>query len=213
MAHKSTASRSVEGLDIQQAIDNIRDQLDEDDTALPAMKAFIEMLILVVSLLLNRSNLNRSNLNSLNSSKPPATDPNRMKPTRKKSDKKPGGQPGHRGSTLQTYDDPDFIEVLSVDRRCLPKGQYHDEGFEVRQVVDIDIARIVTEYRAQVLIDDHGKRFVASFPETVTRPIQYGSQIKAHSVYLSQYQLLPYQRIQDYFKDQLGDSLKYGVHC
>jgi transposase len=205
MAHKSTASRSVEGLDIQQAIDNIRDQLDEDDTASPAMKASIEMLILVVSLLLNQSNLN-----SRNSSKPPATDPNRMKPTRKKSDKKPGGQPGHRGSTLQTYDDPDFIEVLSVDRRCLPKGQYHDEGFEVRQVVDIDIARIVTEYRAQVLIDDHGKRFVASFPETVTRPIQYGSQIKAHSVYLSQFQLLPYQRIQDYFKDQLGIPLSTG---
>jgi transposase len=205
MAHKSTASRSVEGLDIQQAIDNIRDQLDEDDTASPAMKASIEMLILVISLLLNRSNLN-----SRNSSKPPATDPNRMKPTRKKSDKKSGGQPGHRGSTLHTYDDPDFIEVLSVDRRCLPKGQYHDEGFEVRQVVDIDIARIVTEYRAQVLIDDHGKRFVASFPETVTRPIQYGSQIKAHSVYLSQYQLLPYQRIQDYFKDQLGIPLSTG---
>jgi transposase len=72
MAHKSTASRSVEGLDIQQAIDNIRDQLDEDDIASPAMKASIEMLILVISLLLNRSNLN-----SRNSSKTPATDPNR----------------------------------------------------------------------------------------------------------------------------------------
>ncbi len=169
MAHKSTVSRSVEGLDIQLAIDNIRDQLDQDDDASPAMRASIEVLIPVVSLLLNRFNLN-----SRNSSKPPTTDPNRMKPSRTKSDKQPSGQPGHRGSTLQPYDDPDFIEVLSVDRRCLPKGQYHEKGFEVRQVVDIDIARIVTEYRAQVLIDGHGKRFVASFPEAVTRPIQYG---------------------------------------
>jgi transposase len=87
---------------------------------------------------------------------------------------------------------------------------FTNEGFEVRQVVDIDIARIITEYRAQVLIDDHGKRFVASFPETVTRPIQYGSQIKAHSVYLSQFQLLPYKRIQDYFKNQLGIPLSTG---
>jgi transposase len=165
MAHKSTVSRSVEGLDIQQAIDNICGQMDQDDTASPAIRASIEMLILVVSLLLNRSGLN-----SRNSSKPPAADPNRMKPSRTKSDKNPGGQPGHRGSTLRPYDDPDFIELLSVDRRCLPKGQYHEKGFEVRQVVDIDIARIVTEYRAQVLIDGHGKRFVASFPESVSRP-------------------------------------------
>lgn len=205
MVNKSTASRSVEGLDIQQAIDNIRDLLEQDEVASPALRASIEMLILVVSLLLNRSNLN-----SRNSSKPPATDPNRMKPSRKKSDKKPGGQPGHRGSTLQPYDDPDFIEVLSIDRRRLPKGQYNEKGFEVRQVVDIDIARIVTEYRAQVLIDGNGKRYVANFPESVTRPIQYGSQIKAHSVYLSQFQLLPYQRIQDYFQDQLGIPLSTG---
>lgn len=205
MVNKSKTTRSVEGLDIQQAIDNIRDQLEQDEAASPAMRASIEMLILVVSLLLNRSNLN-----SRNSSKPPAADPNRMKPSRKKSDKKPGGQPGHRGIILQIYDDPDFIEMLSVDRRYLPKGQYDEKGFEVRQVVDIDIARIVTEYRAQVLIDGNGKRYVASFPESVTRPIQYGSQIKAHSVYLSQFQLLPYQRIQDYFQDQLGIPLSTG---
>jgi hypothetical protein len=37
MAHKSTVSRSVEGLDIQQAIDNIRDQREQDEAASPAM--------------------------------------------------------------------------------------------------------------------------------------------------------------------------------
>ena len=205
MATKSRAVQSVEGIDIQQAMDNIRGQLDQDKSISPAMRASIDMLILVVSLLANRFNLN-----SRNSSKPPASDPNRVKSPRRKSGKKPGGQPGHRGSTLQPYDDPDFIELLSIDRRSLPKGDYQDAGFETRQVVDIDISRIVTEYRAQVLIDDQGQRFVASFPEFVTRPIQYGSQIKAHSVYLSQFQLLPYQRIQDYFQDQLGIPLSTG---
>jgi hypothetical protein len=43
--------------------------------------------------------------------------------------------------------------------------------------VDIDIARIVFEYRAQVLIDGNEKHYVASFLESVKRPIQYGSQI------------------------------------
>ena len=48
---------------------------------------------------------------------------------------------------------------------------YQYAGFEMRQVVDIDISRIVTEFRAQVLVDNHGQRFAASFPEFVTRSI------------------------------------------
>ena len=51
---------------------------------------------------------------------------------------------------------------------------------------------------------------MANFPASITRPIQYGAQIKAHAVYLSQFQLLPYQRIQDYFQDQLGIPLSTG---
>lgn len=77
-------------------------------------------------------------------------------------------------------------------------------------MVDIEISQIITEYRAQVLINESGQRFVAAFPDDITRPIQYGHQIEAHSVYLSQYQLLPYKRIQVYFKDQLDIPLSAG---
>jgi hypothetical protein len=54
----------------------------------------------------------RLNQNSRNSSKPPSTDflfkekPN-PKSRRKKSGKKPGGQEGHPGSTLDMVNDPD----------------------------------------------------------------------------------------------------------
>jgi hypothetical protein len=44
LAHKSTESRSVEGLDIQQAIDLIRDQLEQDEAALQTMRASIESI-------------------------------------------------------------------------------------------------------------------------------------------------------------------------
>jgi transposase len=77
-------------------------------------------------------------------------------------------------------------------------------GFETRQVFDIDISRVVTEYRAQILEDEKGNRFIAPFPEGVSKAVQYGTGIKAHSVYMSQFQLVPYNRIQDYFTDQLG---------
>ena len=60
--------------------------------------------------------------------------------------------------------DPDEVTELKIDRRTLPKGsQYREVGHESRQVIDIDISRFVTEYRAQILEDSQGNRFVASF--------------------------------------------------
>jgi hypothetical protein len=35
-------------------------------------------------------------------------------------------------------------------------------------------------------------------------------QVKAHSVYLSQYQLIPYNRVQEYFADQLQIPIAEG---
>jgi hypothetical protein len=54
----------------------------------------------------------RLNQNSQNSSKPPSTDvfcgeKPKPKSTRKKSGKKPGGQEGHPGKTLEMFENPD----------------------------------------------------------------------------------------------------------
>ena len=49
-----------------------------------------------------------------------------------------------------------------------------------------------------------GSGLLGEFPQGVNGPIQYGVGVKAHAVYLSQYQLLPYNRIEEYFSDQLG---------
>jgi transposase len=76
-------------------------------------------------------------------------------------------------------------------------------GYDCRQVFDIDIRRLVTEYRAQILQDQNGQRFTAPFPTHVSKAVQYGNGVKAQAVYLSQYQLIPYQRVQEQFQDQL----------
>lgn len=192
-------------INIADALENTRQELDRDESVSPGLKSAIELLILIVTLLSQQLGLN-----SRNSSKPPSTDPHRKKASRAKGDRKPGGQPGHRGVTLEPFDDPDHIQRIAIDRRTLPKGDYRDGGYERRQVIDIDISRVVTEYQAQILINEAGQRFVAEFPDKVSRPAQYGDSIKAHSVYLSQYQLLPYNRVIDYFSDQLGIPLSEG---
>lgn len=196
---------TIDNIDVEKTVQSVRSLLEREKHLSPALKAALEVLLMLVAALLNRLNLN-----SRNSSKPPSTDPNRPRNTKAGSPRKPGGQKGHVGTTLKPVPEPDEIRLLEIDRRALPKGCYRDAGYEARQVFDLDISRVVTEYRAQVLVDEQGNRFVATFPEGVSRPAQYGNAIKAHAVYLSQFQLLPYARIEEYFREQLEIPISSG---
>jgi transposase len=195
----------IDNIDIEATIEKAQALINRDEHLPAAIKSMFEVLILIISLLANRLNLN-----STNSSKPPSSDPNRKKKPRPKTGKKKGGQKGHVGITLKKVDDPDIIEPIPIDRRTLPTGRYHEVDYEARQVFDIDISRVVTEYRAQVLEDENGNRYVAPFPDGVTKAVQYGTGLKAHAVYLSQFQLIPYNRIRDYFADQLHIPISEG---
>ena len=179
--------------------------LDEDQSVSPALKASIELLLLLVTLLVNRLGLN-----SNNSSKPPSSDPNRVKKKKEPSTRKPGGQKGHNGATLKKVEKPDLIKNIPLDRATLPKGDYRVVGYDARQVIDIDISQVVTEYRAQILEGADGNRYTAPFPEGVNRSVQYGINLKSHSVYLSQYQLIPYNRIEETFRDQASIPVSGG---
>ncbi|MDP3903633.1 MAG: IS66 family transposase, partial [Methylococcaceae bacterium] len=201
---------TVDNIDVAATIKKVQQLLAEEPQLSPALRSTLDVLLLVVQLLVNRLSLT-----SRNSSQPPSKDrfPVREK-TAKESAKKPGGQPGRVGTTLKKIDDPDDIEVLTVDRSTLPAGQYHEIGYDCRQVFDIDIRRLVTEYRAQILQDQNGQRFTAPFPTHVSKAVQYGNGVKAQAVYLSQYQLIPYQRVQEQFQDQLRLPISVGsIHA
>ena len=57
--------------------------------------------------------------------------------------------------------------------------------FESRQVFDLEIKIHVTEYRAEVLVDEKNEKFVVESPKGVTQLNQYVNQVKATSVYMS----------------------------
>lgn len=198
----------VQGIEVDQAVKSVREHLDKDSDISVGLRSAIELLLVLVSVLVNAIRLN-----SKNSSKPPSSDPNRKKKKNNgNSDRKPGGQKGHDGTTLERVDNPDEIIDLPVDPDTLPKDRpFHEVGVEIRQVIDIEVNRVVTEYRAQILTDERGNRVVAEFPFGVTRPVQYGNNIKANAVYMSHYQMIPYERITDNFRDQLGLSISAGT--
>ena len=197
---------TVDNIDVEATIKSVQELLAQEPNLSPALRSTLDVLLVVVQLLVNRLTLN-----SRNSSKPPSSDPHRDRDNQSKEGKqKRGGQTGRVGSTLNKVDDPDEIKLLEVDRSTLPLGQYREVGFESRQVFDIEISRIVTEYRAQILENAQGQRFTATFPAQVTKAVQYGNGVKVQAVYWSQFQLIPYQRVQDYFADQIGLPISTG---
>ncbi len=177
----------IESINIEASIQTAKELIAKEKSLSPALKVALDVLLLLVTILANRLGLN-----SKNSSKPPSTDPNRKKKLKEPGDRKPGGQHGHIGTTLKQFPDPDEIKDVHLDRSTLPPGSYRITGYETRQVVDIDFSTFVTEWRAEVIEHQNGKRYVAQFPDDVTRPIQYGVGVKSTAVYMSQYQLIPY---------------------
>ena len=148
----------------------------------------------------------RLDKNSRNSNKPPSTD-EFVKPQsqRKKSGKKTGGQKGHPGHTLKMSDNPDRIIIHRHEhcRECGFNLKEQPAQVERRQVFDIPLPKIeITEHQSSTVSCPHcGLLNKGAFPEEVRQPVQYGKGIIAQIVYLNQYQLIPYNRVVEYFED------------
>ena len=181
---------SIGKINLTKTLESVASLLKEDKTSSPQMRAMMELLVVVINLLITKLGLN-----SKNGSLPPSQDPNRKRPKSADKTRKPGGQPGHPGRTLEKEKNPDIIKELPVDRTLLPEGEYNRVGFESRQVIDIEISKVVTEYRAEILVGADGRNIVAPFPEGVTKAVQYGNSVKVQAVYMSIEQLLPYERV------------------
>jgi transposase len=161
----------------------------------------------------------RLNKDSHNSNKPPSSDGLSRKERRaleRKNRKKRGGQNGHEGKQLKMSATPDHKKVHRVAkcRKCHGTlAGVEAKGCKKRQVFDIPPVSIeVTEHQAEVKECPHcGAITEAQFPEGVTRPAQYGSRIKGFITYLSQYQLVPYDRIAELLEDIFGIRISTGT--
>lgn len=160
----------------------------------------------------------KSNTDSHNSNKPPASDGfhKRIHSRREPSGKKPGGQEGHEGTTLQMVKHPNHIEDHSVSRCGHCGNSLKDQkvkGYARRQVFDLPPIELeVHEHRAEVKRCPRcGKLTIGEFPEGVTHKAQYGNRITAWASYLRNYALLPYQRLSELFHDLFGLSISTGT--
>ena len=164
----------------------------------------------------------RLSKDSHNSHKPPSSDEpthrrRRRKSLRKPSGKKPGGQPGHPGHTLERVDVPDAVRLHEAPACCTACG-YDLAGVaprttERRQVWDLPpLALHVTEHQAQSKrCPGCGHASRGAFPPEVREPVQYGPGVLGLGVYLQVHHLLPYGRTAELLADLLGQAPCQGT--
>lgn len=178
----------------------------------------VELLKQQISLLIEENKLlkehvveleRRLGLDSHNSSKPPSSDGLRKKPSplslRIKGQNPSGGQKGHKGHTLTQIDEATNIichEALVCE--ICQASLSHVRPCQVirRQVFDIPAPRLeVTEHQVEIKLCFCGHINKASFPASISAPVQYGDRVKALTIYLSNQQMIPEDRLQQVFKD------------
>ncbi|MBC7388469.1 MAG: IS66 family transposase [Opitutaceae bacterium] len=155
--------------------------------------------------------------NSNNSHIPPSQDQNRLKRNqslREKTTKKPGGQLGHMGTTLEFNTPIDEVVEYTLNY-CNNCGNDLSEVvetlIETRKVIDIPvIAPVYIEHRIYRKVCSCGKCMESEFPRHVAASLQYGPNVESLVGYLHGRQYLPYKRMKELFTDVMNLPISVG---
>ncbi len=155
--------------------------------------------------------------NSSNSSVPPsqesiaARELRRTKSLRKPSGKPSGGQPGHKGSTLQSVSTPDrVIEHKPSFCKCCGRP-LEDAGYRkirTTQVIDLKFVVETSEHQYYEKVCQCGCVNNCDAPNC---RIKYGDNIRALVTYLNVVQCVPFKRIAELISDLSGQKISEGT--
>ena len=155
--------------------------------------------------------------NPRNSDRPPSLEglgKPAPKSLRTRSGRKPGGQPGHSGSTLRQVDRPDVV-VRHEPEVCSGCGDSLAGAAEVdvtrRQVFEIPPVKAeVTEHQLVTRRCGCGTHTTAAAPAMVDAPVQYGARLAALVVYLMVAQFGAQKRVAQAVGDLFGVPISQG---
>lgn len=159
--------------------------------------------------------------NSGNSNTPPSKESmkdeivRRTKSLRKPSGKKPGGQHGHKGNTLEMTASADRIVEESAETCDACGDSLEGCGIELDYITQIislpELKPLVTEVRHYVKVcRTCGKRVRPHTERRRSNAVVYDASVKGLVVYLSTVQFLPYNRIASFFKEVFGLEISQG---
>ncbi len=194
-------------------IQELQGQLAEKDQVITELRGIVaelralvaEQQVVIIKLQTQVADLEtRLNRNSGNSSQPPSSDLpwQKRKSRRKPTGRKPGGQKGHPGRTLNQVATPDHVVEHNLNC-CADCGAdlrgIEPDRYETRQVFDIPEPKVeVTEHRISTRVCPKCvSRNKADSPAGVNSPVQYGTHIRAVAAYLWGQHFIPYERLSE----------------
>ncbi len=174
------------------------------------LEARIKVLEAENALLKNKKNSNNSHI-------PPSQDQNRPRKNqslREPTDRKPGGQPGHEGTTLECRSTVDEI-IKHSPEQCSSCGCNLSNNTEhlvsTRQLIDIPtIVLKCIEHQVYKKQCSCGHTTLSDFPKYVANPVQYGPNVESLVGYLHARQYLPYARTKEFLNDVMGLPISTG---
>ena len=155
--------------------------------------------------------------NSRNSSAPPSSD-GYAKPApksqRKSSSAKPGGQDGHKGSSIKLMKTPDEIweHYPQACIGCPNREHCHASIAERRYESDIIVESRLIEHRQMVCCCPmaENKTLIGEFPKNITGTKQYGNNLKAFAAALSTVGMVGIDRIHELLTGVFDISVSTG---
>jgi transposase len=198
---------------LKQAYTDLKEEVMQKDRRIEELEAQLMQALLRMEELERRLAKD-----SRNSSKPPSSDSLGRKASklRQKSGKPSGGQKGHRGYALQPVGTPDEVIMHRPSHCEACHGELTELAGQVkerRQIHELpELRLLVTEHQMQAICCPQCQHLTAAkFPAGVEAPAQYGPRLQALAVYLSQFQLLPMERICELLADLQLCQLSQGT--
>ena len=199
---------------LQQYIADREKKVDELIKTLSAKDKEIEKLTDEIAALRDQRDKFKAMLSkdSANSSKPPSTDGFRKAKAsslRERSGKKPGGQFGHPGHTIEFFQNPTKIIEKRPEAICSCGGviQCGDE-YVPKQVADVRVVVDVVEERVHSgRCERCGKIHHGEFSDGFVNPVQYGSNVKTLIELLNEYGNVTINKTVDILNGISGSAL------
>lgn len=155
--------------------------------------------------------------NSSNSSIPPSQESiasreqRRTKSLRKPSGKPSGGQPGHKGHTLQTIAEPDVIvKHEPAYCKCCGRPLIDIPCRKIRKTQIVDI-KVVVETCEEQYYEKVCECGCVNNCEAPNCRIKYGDNLRALVTYLNVVQCIPFKRIAELISDLSGQNISEGT--
>jgi hypothetical protein len=149
-----------------------------------------------------------------NSSLPSSQKPNHKKISnnRVKTDRKPGGQPGHKGHGRKKQEPTNTIR-LPTPEEYANNPDYKPTGRTItKQLVNIYLPLIVDEYSALEYMNVRTRQRVhAEFPEGVINDVNYGGSIKAFAFLLNNYCNVSIAKVSDFLRELTDGKLNIST--